>query len=333
MGSEGVRVAQKVADGIARGRVGHTSLWLGLALLVAGFVLGVAFQRYVGFSAVLPASAVALFRGGAPAGEDIAPGAAAVEALYGKSSLFILAGQSNMSGRGLLPLSQIPHPSVVMFGNDYRWKPALEPVDDATGQVDVVSRDGPGDPPGYGPALSFGVELATTRPDLAIGLIPCAKGNTTIGEWQKNVSDRSLYGSCLKRVRAASVVGEVAGLLFFQGESDALTPSGRPDRILATDDYADRFAEMVAGFRDDLSAPRLPVVFAQIGRQEAPEAYRNWEIIRQQQRSIRLPCTTMIRTDDLPLGDAVHFSSDAYREIGRRFAAAYLSLTESSECG
>jgi hypothetical protein len=39
-----------------------------------------------------------------------------------------------------------------------------------------------------------------------------------------------------------------------------------------------------------------------------------------------------IHTDDFPLGDAVHFNTDAYREIGRRFAAAYLSLTGDAAC-
>jgi carbohydrate esterase-like sialic acid-specific acetylesterase len=303
-----------------------------LAVLLAAFVSGVVFQRYVGISALLPPAAVALVRGGAPARPPGARDAAEVEALYGKLSLFILAGQSNMSGRGVLPSSQVPHPRVITFGNDYRWKVALEPVDDATDQVDEASKDGPGDPPRFGPAVSFGGALVTARADLAVGLVPCAKGNTTIGEWQRNVSDRTLYGSCLKRVRAASAVGRVAGLLFFQGESDALTPDARSNRTFATVDYADRFAEVVAGFRHDLGTPRLPVVFAQIGRQEAAAAYRNWEVIRQQQRSIELPCTAMIRTDDLPLGDGVHFSTDAYRNIGKRFATAYLRLTESCEC-
>jgi hypothetical protein len=319
------RLATRYASGLSR------ALWL-LPGLIAGFALGVAFQRSVGFRAMLPASAIALLEGETAAGGHDTREAAGADALYGKLSLIVLAGQSNMSGRGELPPSQASHPSVVMFGNDYRWRPAIEPVDDAARQVDVISLDGPGDPPGLGPALSFGVTLVKHRPSLSVGLIPCAKGNTTIGEWQRNASDRTLYGSCLKRVRAASVVGQVAGMLFLQGESDALTPSAHSRRVLATDDYAARFSEVVTSFRHDTSAPRLPVVFAQIGRQDAPEAYRNWELIRQQQATVRLPCTTMIRTDDLPLGDAVHFNTDAYREIGRRFAAAYLSLTGDAAC-
>jgi Carbohydrate esterase, sialic acid-specific acetylesterase len=66
-------------------------------------------------------------------------------------------------------------------------------------------------------------------------------------------------------------VGQAAGLLFFQGEADALTAS---NRALTTIDYASRFSEVIEGFRRDLLAPRLPVVFAQIGRQDAPGSFR-----------------------------------------------------------
>jgi hypothetical protein len=133
------RLATRYASGLSR------ALWL-LPGLIAGFALGVAFQRSVGFRAMLPASAIALLEGETAAGGHNTREAAGADALYGKLSLFVLAGQSNMSGRGELPPSQASHPSVVMFGNDYRWRPAIEPVDDATRQVDVISLDGPGDP-------------------------------------------------------------------------------------------------------------------------------------------------------------------------------------------
>jgi hypothetical protein len=37
----------------------------------------------------------------------------------------------------------------------------------------------------------------------------------------------------------------------------------------------------------------------------------------------------MIATDDLPLKDEVHFTTDSYREIGRRFAEAYWQLARA----
>ena len=66
--------------------------------------------------------------------------------------------------------------------------------------------------------------------DMAIGLIPCAKGGSLIHDWRRNLDDNTLYGSCLKRARAASLMGNVAGLLYFQGEIDAVDPKEQPGR-------------------------------------------------------------------------------------------------------
>ena len=47
-------------------------------------------------------------------------------------SLFILAGQSNMSGRGEIRSEPLPvNPRVFVFGNDYRWHYGIEPMDPA----------------------------------------------------------------------------------------------------------------------------------------------------------------------------------------------------------
>jgi hypothetical protein len=54
----------------------------------------------------------------------------------------------------------------------------------------------------------------------------------------------------------------------------------------------------------------------------------NWNLIKEQQDSVALPMTTMIITDDLPLMDGVHFTTDSYRIIGKRFAEAYWELIE-----
>ena len=129
----------------------------------------------------------------------------------GKLSLFILAGQSNMSGRGEMPSEPLPvNPRVFVFGNDYRWHYGIEPIDASQGQVDTVSRDGKAR---YSLATSFAETLLEKDSTLIIGFIPCARGATSIEKWQRNLSDNSLYGSCLKRARAASTMGPIKGLL------------------------------------------------------------------------------------------------------------------------
>ena len=305
-----------------------------LALLLVGAVgimLGIVFQRNYGLGNTLRAAGLLTpFPTWTPIPPTPTPTPFGVpEEFQGKLLLFILAGQSNMAGYSQLPARQAINPRVFLFGNDYRWKLAAEPVDSALGQVDEVSEDGGA---GFSPGLAFANAVLVQEPDLAIGLIPCAAGNTTIVQWQRDLSDTTLYGSCLKRVGAASPLGNIEGMLFFQGEADALDPEQNPNRALSAFDYAAKFSTFVTDFRGDLSLPKLPIVFAQIGSHTAPKAFTNWQVIQEQQATVKLPCTTMITTQDLPLSDGVHFTTESYQIIGERFAEAYLDLRSNQSC-
>ncbi len=79
-------------------------------------------------------------------------------------NIFLLAGQSNMAGRG--PLDDVPilsDPRIMMF-RDGDWIRAQEPL----------HTDKPG--AGVGLAMSFALKLLSIQPDANIGLIPCAVG-------------------------------------------------------------------------------------------------------------------------------------------------------------
>jgi len=248
------------------------------------------------------------------------------EEFQGKLSLFILAGQSNIAGRGEVPKSgQNANSRAFVFGNDYHWRIAVEPIDDPSNQVDKVSEDPDA---GFSPALAFATSLLEQRSDMVIGLIPCARGGSSIYEWRRSLSENTLYGSCLKRVRAASTMGNVAGILFFQGEADAIAPELYQETVLLPNEWGDRFVVLVNNWRDDLGLPELPVVFAQIGANTAPDIFVNWAIVKEQQGSVQMPFCVMITTDDLALKDAVHFTSESYQTIGKHFAEAYVNLIQ-----
>jgi hypothetical protein len=241
----------------------------------------------------------------------------------GEMSLFILGGQSNMVGWAPVPEHQDIDLMIYVFGNDYRWRVAAEPIDDAYNQVDQVSLDYMA---AFGPSLAFASALRSQRPEMVIGLIPCAKNSSAIIEWQPNLSDQTLYGSCLKRARAASPMGQISGILFFQGETDALDVNLHPQFQPNPDDWSALFVNFISTMRADLQEPKLAVVFAQIGANTNPEGAPNWEIVKEQQSKTNLLNTAMITTDDLPLIDGLHFTAPSYRVIGERFAAAYLEL-------
>ncbi|HVJ66675.1 MAG TPA: sialate O-acetylesterase, partial [Caulifigura sp.] len=142
----------------------------------------------------------------------------------GKLALFVLAGQSNMSGRGRVDSGvKISTRPVYVFGNDDRWHRAIEPVDNGWEQVDRVSLDVV---VGVGPGQRFGERWSELNAGQPVGLIPCAMGGSTIENWQRDERASALYGSMLRRCRAAAAEGEIRGVLFFQGESDAVGDRG-----------------------------------------------------------------------------------------------------------
>ena len=296
-------------------------------VFLVGVLAGAVIQKTIGVGNVLRAVGIP-YPTTVPPGDPYVLSTAEIPQAYrGEMSLFILAGQSNMVGWAPVPEDQKTDLRIYVFGNDYRWRIAAEPIDQAYNQVDKVSEDLNA---GYGPALAFAFASLDRHPQAVIGLIPCAKDSSAIVEWQRNLSDQSLYGSCLKRVRAASSMGQIAGVLFFQGETEAQDPALYPQPKLQPFDWAPLFIAFITDLRNDLHEPELPVVFAQLGPNPLSQDFPNWKIIQEQQSSIDLTMTAMITTDDLPLLDGLHFTADSYRTIGRRLSDAYWALAEQA---
>ncbi|MBO9543334.1 MAG: hypothetical protein J7528_02305 [Caulobacter sp.] len=59
--------------------------------------------------------------------------------------VYLLTGQSNMSGRGLVEEltaeERVADPAITLYGNEGTIRPAVEPLDTAVGQVDAISTD------------------------------------------------------------------------------------------------------------------------------------------------------------------------------------------------
>lgn len=238
--------------------------------------------------------------------------------LQGRLKLYVLVGQSNMVGAAELPAGIETSANIFTFGNDYRWAVTEPPVDSSVNQVDTISAD---ENAGYGPAFPFARALVAQNNNQIIGLIPCARNGASITDWEKSPSDQSLYGSCLKRIRAASPMGTVEGILFFQGEADAIDPTQFPSLQPDATAWAEKFATFVYNFRSDIGKADLPLLYAQLGAPDDLEGLPNWGDVQQQQESIQLPNAKMIVTKDLPM-DGIHFTADSYRVIGQRFADA-----------
>jgi hypothetical protein len=103
----------------------------------------------------------------------------------GVGDIYVVAGQSNASGRGSA-LASYSHPVLraALFGNDDRWKDLADPVDDATGQVDRVSAD-----PGAGGSVwpRVATELMAAE-GVPVAFVPCAKIGTPIRKWAEEAA-------------------------------------------------------------------------------------------------------------------------------------------------
>lgn len=246
--------------------------------------------------------------------------------------LWILAGQSNMEGYGRFPALEAASGWVRCFGSDERWAVAEEPLHQLGRSPRPVHREiwrvhGETRPPaalrlqGTGLGLAFGKALSGQL-GVPIGLIPCAQGGTTLEEWDpagRNDPQGSLYGALLSRVQVCG--GGVAGLLWYQGESEALNGSWPT--------YEQRTEALFAALRADLRAPELPILMVQLGRYVADERaglVDGWNGVRDAQRRLaaRLPGVRLVAAIDLDLDDPIHLSTSGLRRLGVRLVAAAL---------
>lgn len=226
--------------------------------------------------------------------------------------LFLLIGQSNMSGRGVVePQDLVADPRVWRLNKNKEWVPAIDPLHSDKSKIAGV---------GMGRTFAFTVAdtWAKDDPNVAIGLIPCAVGGTLIERW---VPTGDLYAAAIKQTKLAMQHGELAGILWHQGEANSTTA----ERMVG---YDDALASMVAGLRKDLDAPNIPIIVGQIGpflaKKRPLSVDFNRRIIAFAATQPHLACVT---SEELTsIGDDVHFDAKSQRELGRRYAVAYLKL-------
>ncbi len=249
--------------------------------------------------------------------------------------LWILAGQSNMEGVGDLVDVETSHPLVHSFQSRESWAPAEEPLHwlgESPRPVHHIlwGQPVPTETPPRGPdrmkGAGLGLSFAKARVEqtgVPVGLIPAAHGGTSMQQWdpaRKAQGGHSLYGATLERIKA--VGGKVAGILWYQGESDA-NPA---DAAL----YETRMTALVQSFRADLGQPDLPFYYVQLGgfiTDPVPELVSAWNSVRESQRTWQdtLPNIGMVSAIDCGLDDGIHIDTAGLKMLGKRLAAAAAS--------
>lgn len=268
------------------------------------------------------------------------------DAKTNEQDVWVLAGQSNMQGCGWLSGTLPPDARVWSFSSSGQWGIASEPLhklwesctpvhqelmriwmpepDKQVSDQEYARRENETRTMGSGLGIAFGAAMASAL-HKPIGLIPAAHGGTSLDQWSpklKGMGGRSLYGAMLQRIQMAG--GNLRGILWYQGESDASTV----DLGLS---YAQRFDEWIAAARADTGIPDLPVYVVQIGRVVEPPdrqgIWPGWDLVREALRTLpaRTPNTAVTSAVDLPLVDLIHIDTGGLIRLGERLAKLALA--------
>ncbi|KAH7846560.1 hypothetical protein Vadar_015419 [Vaccinium darrowii] len=229
------------------------------------------------------------------------------------NSIVILAGQSNMSGRGgvinniwdgVVPPECRPNPKILRLTSTLTWVPATEPLHkDIDNYVTV----------GVGPGMAFANSVVARDPSLGVvGLVPCAIGGTAIGQWSRG---SFLYSQLVRRASAAvQGGGKIKAMLWYQGEAD--TASSEDAEL-----YKGRLEKFFGDVRSDLNSPMLPIIQVALASGQG----LNIEKVREAQLGLNLPNVKCVDAKGLQLEpDYVHLTTQAQVQLGKMLADSFL---------
>lgn len=234
-----------------------------------------------------------------------------------KFKIVLLAGQSNMAGRGIpTDADKVAHPRVVMMDKDGNWVPCTDPIH--------FDKNGAG----VGPGKTFAEALAETDPSITVGVVPCAVGGTSVAQWVPgaewtlyNGTVRHLHDEAVARAKKAMERGTLAAILWHQGESDCMRRNGYV--------YQARFPLVIEGFRRELGAEGVPFICGGLFPEQADSWFgkiqcntQRWACEYAYGPGKFVPCPEDCKRND----DNIHFTRDSQVEFGKRYFAAFMEV-------
>jgi hypothetical protein len=224
--------------------------------------------------------------------------------------VFMMAGQSNMEGRGLVePQDTIANNRILTINSNNELVLAKEPIHFSTPAYR-----------GLDCGMSFANELLKSIPKgVVILLLPTAVGGSSIEQWIKDLPHRkiNLYSNFKEKLELGKKYGTIKAVLWHQGESDA-NEKGISNRNL-------NLKTLFASFRKDIGNEKLPILIGEIGSfSKDPQLWA--DINKESHKYIQEDkYADIVETADLKdKGDKVHFDGESQREMGKRFAKKYV---------
>lgn len=228
--------------------------------------------------------------------------------------IYLLMGQSNMAGRGIVEeIDTITSPRVLMLDTDNRWVAAKAPI-----HFDKPIA-------GTGLGLVFGKLMAQSNQQATIGLVPCAKGGSSINNWFPDSLHQGTnsypYMEMIEKSKIALSEGTLKGILWHQGESDTKSAEDVAR-------YPEKFYAMIDLLKADLNVQDVPIVMGELGdffADRIPLAAELNGVFRQ--IADQDDCIELVSAEGLQhKGDSIHFDSQAYRQLGERYAQKMMEV-------
>jgi len=256
--------------------------------------------------------------------------------------VFLLGGQSNAGGRGViseLPDSSVLYNTGIMLyhsasmnsGQPARQWTTLRPASNSAGN--------------FGPEIGFGNRMAEFYPGRKIAIIKHAVGGTDLGaDWNPgtNSSDMDHFGpqfmtfvetvdSGIESLIAQGYTPVIRGMHWQQGERDARNSSYGPA-------YDRNLSHFIRRVRAQFNTPSMPFVFGQV-LPVALTGYDYRDQVRQGQFNVdedsgqvfATDGARLVMADDLPMNsDNLHISAAGQLGLGIRFADALASVVSAN---
>lgn len=229
-----------------------------------------------------------------------------------KTLVFLMAGQSNMAGRGqVMPVDTIEDARILTLNNNFEVEIAKEPLHFYEPELQ-----------GLDSGLSFAKALIHHLPKGSfILLVPMAVGGSSTKDWLGDDVYRGvrLMTNFANRVEKARQLGNIKALLWHQGESDANEAS-----ILL---YEDKIKSLFTSLRSKSGMPDLPIVMGELG-DFGHKDDATWKLLNALMHQLETSDKNIKVVSSAGLhhkGDNLHFDSEGQRSMGKRYADAYLA--------
>ena len=228
--------------------------------------------------------------------------------------IFLMAGQSNMAGRGVVePGDTLSNPRILTINQNNEIIIAKETLHFYEPNLT-----------GLDCGVSFARELIKHRNSVTILLVPAAVGGSSSTQWLGDSLHRNvrLLSNFKGRVEAVKKYGTIKGILWHQGEADT-----EPNLIPG---YEQRLQKIFAQLRLYCHNSTLPIVIGELGSFSENQA--NWDLINQSiHRYVSTDKqATVVDTHDLkPKDDKIHFNSEGQRIMGERMAKMFLEMSKN----